>query len=310
MTKVVRVAAAVILRPDGAFLLGQRAPGTFYPGYWEFPGGKVEPGESPHQALVRELAEELGIRVTCAEPWIVREFVYPHAHVQLNFFRVRSWAGEIRDIEHSALAWQLPGASSVAPMLPANAPVLRALALPDLYAITHAGGQGIESQLAGLDRLAPDTLVQVREPAMDAAQRAEFAATAVARGHARGLRVLINDDIELAHRCAADGVHLKARTLMHIGARPDLALVGASCHDLRELGRAAELELDFAVLGPLRATATHPDAAPLGWEHFARLIQRCPLPVYAIGGLGRGDLAAARAQGAHGIAAIRAAWEI
>ena len=110
MLKLTEVAAAVIERraADGAmeFLLGQRAPGTFYPGYWEFPGGKVEPGETPHAALVRELSEELGIGVTRADPWLRREHVYEHAHVRLNFFRVREWRGELHDHVHSALAWQ------------------------------------------------------------------------------------------------------------------------------------------------------------------------------------------------------------
>ena len=88
MKKIVHVAAAVITRPDGSFLLGQRAPDTFYPGYWEFPGGKVEPGETPRDALVRELDEELGMQVDTAYPWITREHVYEHAHVSLHFFKV------------------------------------------------------------------------------------------------------------------------------------------------------------------------------------------------------------------------------
>jgi 8-oxo-dGTP diphosphatase len=152
--KLTEVAAAVIERraADGAmeFLLGQRAPGTFYPGYWEFPGGKVEPGETPHAALVRELGEELGIGVTRADPWLRREHVYEHAHVRLNFFRVRDWCGELHDHVHSALAWQRADGLTVSPMLPANAPVLAALALPDFYAISHAGEIGIDAQLLAL----------------------------------------------------------------------------------------------------------------------------------------------------------------
>ena len=109
MKKIVEVAAAVILRPDGAFLLGRRPPGGFYAGYWEFPGGKVELGETPREALLRELHEELGIRVETAYPWIVREFVYEHAHVRLHFFRVLGWQGELRDLQHDALEWQRAG---------------------------------------------------------------------------------------------------------------------------------------------------------------------------------------------------------
>ena len=157
--KLTEVAAAVIERraADGVFefLLGQRAPGTFYPGYWEFPGGKVESGETPHAALLRELGEELGIGVTRADPWLRREHVYEHAHVRLNFFRVRDWCGELHDHVHSALAWQRADGLTVAPMLPANAPVLAALALPDFCAITHAG----EKQF--IVELAPDVQITV-----------------------------------------------------------------------------------------------------------------------------------------------------
>src|SRR4030065_852553 len=87
-TKIVEVAAAVLQRPDGSFLLAQRPPDKIWAGYWEFPGGKIEPGETPYHALVRELREELGITVTTAYPWLTRVFTYPPATVRLNFFRV------------------------------------------------------------------------------------------------------------------------------------------------------------------------------------------------------------------------------
>src|SRR5205085_3896600 len=89
--EVIEVAAAVIQRADGAFLLAQRPPGKVYAGYWEFPGGKVEPGEAVERAIARELHEELGIDVECAYPWITRVYTYPHATVRLNFFRVTAW---------------------------------------------------------------------------------------------------------------------------------------------------------------------------------------------------------------------------
>ena len=91
---MIEVAAAVLVRPDGAFLLAQRPAGKVYAGYWEFPGGKIEPGEAADAALARELHEELGIDVVTAYPWITREHVYEHGHVRLNFFRVTEWTGE------------------------------------------------------------------------------------------------------------------------------------------------------------------------------------------------------------------------
>lgn len=309
--KITNVAAAVIERTDGSFLLGQRAADTFYAGYWEFPGGKIEPGETPHRALVRELQEELGIEVLRADPWLRQEHVYEHAHVRLHFFRVRAWRGELRDHVHSALAWQTPGAPTVSPMLPANAPVLAALALPDFYAITHAGEIGIDAQLAALDRALENglKLVQLREPTLDENQRIVFVRAAVKHCHAAGARVLVNSDAALALAAGADGVHLTATQLAACVARPGFPLVAASCHSTAELAHAAQLGCDFAVFGPVRETATHAERAGLGWSGFAAQIGVPPAPTFALGGLSPDDLDAARAAGAHGIAAIRGAWQ-
>ena len=315
MTKITEVAAAVIERrtADGAteFLLGQRAPGTFYPGYWEFPGGKIECGETPHAALLRELAEELGIAVLRADPWLRREHVYEHAHVRLNFFRVREWRGELHDHVHSALSWQRADGLTVAPMLPANAPVLAALALPDFYAISHAGEIGIDAQLLALAHAleAGLKLVQLREPRLDAGRRAAFVHAAVDLCHQYGARVLVNGDAALAAAAGADGLHLPAAQLAARSQRPEFPLVAASCHTAAELERAARLGCDFAAFGPVRATASHPGSAGIGWEQFSAALGVPPLPTFALGGLARADLDRARRAGAHGIAAIRAAWE-
>ena len=137
--RLVPVAAAVITRGDGRVLLAQRPSGKPYAGYWEFPGGKVEPGETPRAALTRELTEELGLTVRRAAPWLVQRFVYPHAHVELHFFRVHEWEGDPVGHDGQAFAWQMPGAFDVAPLLPANTLVLRALTLPEVCGITMAG---------------------------------------------------------------------------------------------------------------------------------------------------------------------------
>lgn len=313
--KITEVAAAVIERPtdDGAteFLLGQRAPGSIYAGYWEFPGGKLEPGETPHAALVRELREELGIRVERADPWLRREHVYQHAHVRLNFFRVRRWGGELQDRVHVALAWQRAAASTVSPMLPANAPVLAALAQPEFYAITHAGDIGADAQLLALANALERglKLVQLREPKLAQAPRRSFVHAAVGLCHRFGARVLVNGDAALARSAGADGVHLPARQLAAQIMRPEFPLVAASCHSTAELESAGRLGCDFAVFGPVRASASHPGVAGIGWDDFASLVGVPPLPTFALGGLSRGDLDVAQRAGAHGVAAIRAAWE-
>lgn len=307
----VEVVAAVLLRDDGRFLLGQRPAGKVYAGYWEFPGGKIEPGESPFAALKRELHEELGIDVEHAHPWLVREYDYAHAAVRLRFFRVSRWSGEIHGRERQRFAWQTPDLITVDPLLPANAPILRALRLPPVYAITHAAEMGernflqcLEQALAGGLRL-----VQVREKGLSAPQLARFTKAAVQLAHAHDARVLVNADIALAQRLGADGIHLTSAQLFTLDRRPACGLVAASCHDARELDRARELGADLVVLGPVLPTPSHPGAAGIGWEALAQQIQDYPVPVFALGGLRPSDLGRALACGAHGIAMMRAVWD-
>jgi 8-oxo-dGTP diphosphatase len=135
---VVQVAVGVLVRPDGAFLLTSRPPGKVYEGYWEFPGGKVEPGESVEQALRRELQEEIGISIGQVHPWRVERVDYPHALVQLNFCKVFDWQGELHMHEGQACAWEnLP--VQVQPVLPGTVPVLQWFAQERSFtAATHA----------------------------------------------------------------------------------------------------------------------------------------------------------------------------
>jgi 8-oxo-dGTP diphosphatase len=300
----------VLARPDGTVLLARRPAGKVYAGYWEFPGGKVESGETPVEALARELQEELAIDVETSYRWIVRQFVYPHATVRLHFFRVSSWTGELHAREHDALAWQRPGEQEVSPLLPANGPVMRALALPAEYAISQASALGTEVFLERLgERLARGLkLLQLREPgwSVDAVYALARAVMPLARRH--GARVLINSDVQLAQKVGADGVHLTAAQVKALASRPDFDLVGASCHDSEELREAERLGADFAVLGSIRSTPTHPDVEPLGWERFEQAAAGSGIPVYALGGVGARDLEAAWNRGAHGVSMIRAAW--
>jgi 8-oxo-dGTP diphosphatase len=296
---VIEVAAAVIQRRDGAFLLAQRPAGKVYAGYWEFPGGKIEPGEAAPAALARELHEELGIEIDEPYPWITRVYTYPHGTVRLRFFRIHQWRGEPHPREDQAIAWQEPGAAMAAPMLPANAPVLASLRLPDEYAVTQAAQLGIGEMLARLERRLGSglRLLQVREPGLEESKKNLFTTQAIGLAHRFGCKVLTKTPFP-----GADGIHFTATQLMSVDAKP-AGLVAASCHTREELERAMAIEVDFAVLGPVK------DKAPaLGWEGFRDIVSASTIPVYAIGGLTRADLPAAWRAGAHGVAMIRGAW--
>jgi 8-oxo-dGTP diphosphatase len=306
----VEVVAAVIIRPDGRFLLTSRPEGKPYAGYWEFPGGKIEAGESALQAITRELQEELGIQVEQVYPWITRVFTYTHATVRLHFYRVVEWYGQPFGRENQALSWQTVDNVSVIPLLPANLPVIRGLALPPVYAITNASELGEEAMLCKLEHVFQQglKLLQIREKSMTNDRFRWLASEIIRRAHTFQARVVINSDISLSRELGADGVHLTSAQLMSLTKRPDVNWCGASCHNAEELYQAESIGMDFVVLGPLLPTLSHPGLPVLGWRKFSSLVRDYSLPVYALGGLVHADLAIALEQGGHGIAMMRDIW--
>lgn len=308
------VIAGVIADPRGRILLARRTEGRDLAGFWEFPGGKREPGESAEAALVRELREELGIEAEPGAPLIAVPQQYPRKRLRLDVRAIASWRGTPRGQEGQALAWVPPHRLPDYPMPPADRPVVAALLQPDRYLVTPAPAGDDAAWLAGL-RCALDAgvrRVQLRAaPDVDPSRWAALVREAVALCRSADAQALVNGDVALAAELQA-GVHLRAAQLTALAGRPLPAElpVAASCHDGAELEQAARLGCDFAVLGPVAETASHPGAATLGWTGFAALRERTALPLYAIGGLRPDDLAKARAHGAQGIAAIRGLWPV
>jgi 8-oxo-dGTP diphosphatase len=327
MTKITEVAVAIFLKPDGSFLLSSRPEGKPYPGYWEFPGGKIEAGESVRDALVRELIEELNVSITHTTPWFTFMMHYTHATVRLHCWRVTAWHGDMRGMEGQNFAWQhaedlSKSALSVAPTLPGCVPIFKALMLPGIYTITNASEMVAEGYLKhlraswgknasnsppmlGFGYVNQTKMIQVREKQMCRDELKNFAAGVIEIARDNDAKVLINSDIALAQELNADGVHLTAAQLSLLEARPPLPLVGASVHSRAELERAAGLKCDFAILGAVKATPTHPGQAGMGWEKFAEIATASPIPCYAVGGLRAPDFAMAIEYGAHGIAMQR-----
>ncbi|MCG6871665.1 MAG: Nudix family hydrolase [Gammaproteobacteria bacterium] len=307
---LVRVAAGLIRDASGALLVQRRPEHQPYAGFWEFPGGKIEAGETPAATLARELAEELDVEVRAAAPFLTYRHRYAEKRVELHVWRVDAFAGPQppRAMEGQHLAWCPPGKLAGLNLLRGNQTILRALELPVLYAITAAHRYGVDAQLHLLDEAlaAGLRLVQVREPGLAAAELTRFLAGARQRCAAHGARLLLS----ARHSGVADGVHLPSDELAQRLRRPTTPVAAASCHDEAELQRAATLDLDFAVLSPVVAGGSHArQNTPLGWRAFADLVRTASLPVYALGGMAAGDLENARGSGARGLAMISGLWE-
>ncbi len=308
----IHVAAAVIQDASGRILLTKRAEHLHQGGLWEFPGGKLEPGENIEQALRREIREELGLQLLEHRPLIRNLHRYSDKYILLDVHLVTDYRGVPEGLEDQPLEWVQPGRLSAYPMPLADIPVVQAINLPDAYLITGQGSQQPGQFLQRLEQALDSglRLVQLRLGDLPEQAMLELAGEALQLCHSRNARMLVNGTPEMAQRIGADGVHLNSSRLMHMTARPlpGDCLVAASCHNRDELFHASVLGLDFTVLSPVQKTRSHPDASPLGWELFRHLVAEVDLPVYALGGMQMEDMPMAWEHGAQGIAGISCFW--
>jgi len=308
MSEFIHVAAGVIYNAAGEVLLARRAAHRHQGGLWEFPGGKVEAGETVEQALARELHEELGITVTRSEPLIRIPHDYADRTVVLDVHAVRAYSGELHGREGQPVRWVAPPQLNDYAMPAANRPIVNALRLPAECLITPP----VDSEEQWLSALKKSLqqgvrLVQLRLKDLAADRVDALTHKALALCHAHHCRVLLNaDPLQFAH-LPVDGFHLPANTLARYPARPvaEAIWLSASIHNRAELAEANRLGVDLGFVAPVQATRTHPDAVPLGWAGFAQLADAATFPVYALGGMQRHDVALARQYGGQGIAGIR-----
>lgn len=310
--KQVHVAAGAIEDAQGRILITKRPDHVHQGGMWEFPGGKLEPGEGPEIGLDRELHEELGIRVLSSRPLIRVHHDYGDRHVLLDVHRVSAFSGVPHGREGQPISWVDPGAMDPHDFPAADRPIITALCLPALYLITGEDPLNLDIFIARLTRALDGgvRLVQLRAHELSDVDYAHLAEDGFAVCERYGARLLLNRGPGLVRDLPCHGLHLSSRQLWSLAHRPlgVKSFVGASCHNAEDLARAARLSLDYALLSPVEATASHPGAKPLGWNRFAAISERAALPVYALGGLTPVDLDRAFRNGAQGIAAIRGLW--
>ena len=304
----IHVAIGILQNSRGEVLLARRPEGTHLEGYWEFPGGKLEPGESVNQALLRELDEEVGIQPGNGFPFMRKFHDYPDRQVVLHTWLFPFVKQQGRGREGQELRWFSPADIQSLRTPPANNAIVDAICRPRQIAITSPSNTLAEfkDQLQGFEARGV-RLVYIRQKQLKVDVLSAWVADALASSSLDALRFLASGlDTEL-QATGRVGEHLSTAKLMETRHRPVTSgvLLSAACHNLEQLQRAEQLEADLVFLSPVLATDSKPGRAAMGWQAFGKLAAQAYVPVYALGGLSERDLPQARQQGAVGIAGIR-----
>jgi len=312
MSRVVHVAVGVIVNDSGSILIAKRPDQTHQGGLWEFPGGKVESGETLFDALKRELREELAIDVFATEPLIKIRHDYGDKIVLLDVHKVIRFAGEPQGNEGQPIQWVSPAQLTNYEFPAANVPIITAINLPKRLLIT---GEFINRDVF-LNRIEIALqrgirLVQLRVKAPEIFLDLADDVAEICEKYSAKLLLNTSDNIFSQILPQKNiGLHLNSVNLLACNSRPvakDI-LLSASCHNQTEIDHAHKIGVDFMCVSPVQATISHPEQQGIGWNKFSQLLEGAVIPAYALGGMKESDLSIALAHGAQGIAAISEWW--
>ncbi len=308
--KIIQVAVGLIIDAQKNILTALRPQHVHQGGLWEFPGGKIHKDETPKQALARELLEELGIQLRSADYFMTLPYTYSDLKVVLKIYKVTAYEGEAYGREGQTLAWCRLEELDPRYFPAANRSIITALKLPPYYVITpeppRTHWQPFIDQFHRWINQGY-RLIQLRALHLSTKEYRALANELLAIAIDHQALLLANSDVEWAQSNPAAGLHLNDTLLNHFTVRPiaEAQWLSAACHSLSELQQAEALAVDFVSLSPVQYTQTHPQITPLGWQAWQTLLDQTHLPVYALGGMTRTDLAKVQSMGAVGIAGIR-----
>ncbi|GGD39537.1 NUDIX domain-containing protein [Sinisalibacter lacisalsi] len=300
---VVNVAAGVLMRADGKVLLAERPASKASGGHWEFPGGKFDAGEDEHQALAREIAEEVGVAIGAAVRWLTYDHEYADKVVRLHIHKVLNWHGSPRGREGQRISWEHPAELSVSPLMEAYRRALQALRLANVIAVARAECCDRSELLARIERVlrAGVRTIVLRERRMLPAQFAQVARRGAELAGRYGATMLVEGGKVHSAHSHADGVHVCSGRLLTMAPPPAGAVWSASCRTADHLARAGAHGAAFALVPSHAEDGTD-------WEAFGRLIRHSAVPVFASGEVAPADMANALGAGAHGLAVPLSAW--
>lgn len=317
MTKLVHVAVGVIVDKDGKVLIAKRPLNVHQGGLWEFPGGKVDTGETAQQALVRELREELAINVLDSRPLIQIRHHYPDKSVLLDVHKIIQFTGEPCGNEGQPVQWVGSKDLNKFDFPAANRPIIAAINSPSTYLIT--GSFSDHSDFAarlGSALAAGIGSVQLRIKNFDLRLHQSIVDMARALVSSSSANLIINcspsqfAQVAKAYPNVTMGLHLSGYNAAKLNKRPvaNDVLLGVSCHSADEIAHAQIIGADYLLVSPVLHTASHPLVTPLGWSAFSALTELANVPVYALGGVGKEHIQIAQDKGAQGVAGISAWW--
>ena len=308
---MVRVAVAVVCNQQGEVLIQQRAANTHQGGLWEFPGGKVEAGETIEQALEREIREELNIDVISSRPLITIAHDYGDRHVSLEVYRVTEWHDQVRPMEQQPLQWVSPERLNDYPMPAADKPIVSAINLASSYIITPAVIESPSDILQQLQALLEDgeKLFLYRVKTL-VGQTHEAMQQQILKLCNRNRALLLVHEKNLSS-VKAHGIHLTEAGLHQYEKKAEAAgLLSVSCHSVQSLKKAEAINADFAMLSPVEKTQSHPHTKPMGWQNFKSIVDTANIPVFALGGMTAEHKEQAWLHGAQGVAGISSWWKL
>jgi len=306
------IAVGIVFNQRQQILISKRNSNEHLPGYWEFPGGKVEAGESFKLALRRELAEEIGITVNSAIKFIELRHDYYDRHLHFQFFKVLNFSDEIQACEDQQLRWVSLNELNAIQFPQANRAVINALTLPAYYMI--ADEKFFDKNLVSSVRRQLENGVNVIQHRADRdTDKSSYLKNAneikkICQQYSA--KFIMNCPLEWIVEDEFCHIHLSSELLKKVYTNGKNSfkhdLFSASCHDETEVKMANELDVRCILIGAVNPTESHPNGAVLGWKRFSELCFYSHNPVYALGGMQLDDYKNALMYGAQGVAAIRA----
>ena len=304
---IIKAVVGVLDNDLDQILIAKRQDHQFMAGYWELPGGKIDPGETQQQAIVREMNEELGIQVNKTSLHQRMIYQYPDRVVELSIYRIEDYQNTPYGKEGQAVAWvDIEGLSNYQ-LLPTMRAFIHSITLPKQYWITPSTNHQSDDWLAQFEQKIQQGIKLIQLRSKVSLDR-EFIQHIYIKCQQHNVNLLLNIPNKSFNEPYANGWHMTTQEMLSLKKRPcaDDKLLGASTHTLEEALSAQKIGADFVVISPVQATQTHPDTLPIGWDKATEVVEKLNIPVYFLGGMGLNDLDKTLELGAQGIAGVSA----